>query len=115
MVQAKDIRQVLTANHLKGGHVVFLGEGGSWTAWIDEAVVARTRERAAELESKGTEQTTLNIVVGAYLVDVVEDDGKIRAAHIREHLRTLGPSVRPDLGKQADSQQPDVRQGPAFI
>ncbi len=115
MAAPKDIRQILTANHLKGGHVVFLGEGGSWTTWIDEAVVARTKERAAELDSKGNEQTKLNVVVGAYLVDVVEESGKLRAAHIREHLRTLGPSVRLDLGKQADGKEPDVRQGPAFI
>ena len=115
MAQPKEIRQVLTANHLKSGHVVFLGEGGSWSAWIDEAVVARTKERAAELDSKGAEQTKLNVVVGAYLVDVVEENGKLKAAHIREHLRTLGPSVRVDLGKQADGKEPDVRQGPAFI
>jgi hypothetical protein len=115
MPASKDIRQVLTANHLKGGHVVFLAEGGSWSPWIDDAVVARTKERAAELESKGAEQTKLNIVVGAYLVDVIDENGKLRALHIREHLRTLGPSVRTDLGKQADGKEPDVRQGPAFI
>ena len=28
--------------------------------------------------------------------------GAIRAAHIRERMRTLGPTVRPDLGKQAE-------------
>jgi hypothetical protein len=29
-------------------------------------------------------------------------NGKIRATHIRERIRTLGPTVRLDLGKQAD-------------
>jgi len=29
-------------------------------------------------------------------------NGKIRADHIRERIRTLGPSVRLDLGKQAE-------------
>ena len=115
MAPPKEIRQVLTANHLKGGQVVFLGEGGSWSNWIDEAVVARTKERAAELESKGNEQQKLNVVVGPYLVDVAEENGKLHCVHIREHLRTLGPSVRTDLGKQADGKEPDVRQGPAFI
>ncbi|MFO1173080.1 MAG: DUF2849 domain-containing protein [Hyphomicrobiaceae bacterium] len=101
MAAPKDIRQILTANHLRGGHVVFLAEGGSWSPWIDDAVVARTKERAAELESKGNEQQKLNVVVGPYLVDVVEENGRLRCMHIREHLRTLGPSVRRDLGKQA--------------
>ncbi len=101
MAAPKEIRQILTANHLKGGHVVFLAEGGSWSPWIDDAVVARTKERAAELESKGNEQAKLNIVVGPYLVDVAEENGRLRCSHIREQLRTQGPSVRRDLGKQA--------------
>ena len=34
--------------------------------------------------------------------DAVREDGRIRASHIRERMRTLGPTVRLDLGKQAD-------------
>ena len=109
----KDIRQVLTANRLKDGLVVFLGDGQAWTPWLDDATVARTKEEAVRLEAKGAEQSKMNVVVGAYLIDVVEDGRKLKAAHIREHLRTLGPSVRLDLGKQADEAA--LRGGPANI
>ena len=109
----KDIRQVLTANRLKDGLVVFLGDGNAWTPWIDDASVARSKEEAVRLEAKGAEQAKMNIVVGPYLIDVVEEGRKLRAAHIREHLRTLGPSVRLDLGKQVE--EANVRGGPAFI
>ena len=113
--KTKDIRQVLTANRLKDGLVVFLGEGNAWTPWIAEAVIARSKDDAARLEARGGEHAKTNVVVGPYLMDVIEEAGHVRCAHIREHLRTLGPSVRLDLGKQAEGKEPDVRQGPAFI
>ena len=115
MAAPKDIRQVLTANRLKDGLAVFLGDGNAWTPWIDEATVARSKDDAVRLETKGNEQSKMNVVVGPYLIDVVEDGRKIRAALIREHMRTLGPSVRPDLGLQAEQKDAEVRQGPAFI
>lgn len=115
MEKVKEIRQVMTANRLRDGLVVFLGEGDAWTPWINEAVVARSKDAAARLEARGAEAAKTNLVVGPYLVDVVEDGGRLRAAHIREHLRTLGPSVRTDLGKQAAEKDPEARHGPAFI
>ena len=115
MAAPKEIKQVLTANRLKDGLVVFLGDGNGWTPWIDEATIARSKEEAVRLDSKGNEQSKMNIVVGPYLIDVVEEGRKIRATQIREHMRTLGPSVRPDLGLQAEQKDADVRQGPAFI
>ena len=42
------------------------------------------------------------MVTGGYLFDAERRDGRIRASHIRERIRTLGPTVRPDLGKQAE-------------
>jgi hypothetical protein len=36
------------------------------------------------------------------LFDAERVDGKIRALHMRERIRTLGPTVRLDLGKQAE-------------
>ncbi len=44
-------------------------------------------------------------VVDPYLVAVeIAAEGAPRPRHYREALRALGPSVRPDLGKQADFQ-----------
>ena len=37
-----------------------------------------------------------------YFFDAERINGRIRANHFRERVRTLGPSVRPDLGKQAN-------------
>lgn len=41
-------------------------------------------------------------VVDAYLVDVAIEDGVPVPRHYRERMKTTGPSIRRDLGKQAE-------------
>ena len=36
-------------------------------------------------------------VVGAYVIDATITDGGVRPAHIKDRIRALGPTVRPDL------------------
>lgn len=94
--------QVMTANRLKDGDVVFLTRSGGWSEKIDEATLALEPLAVAALEARASEAVQANVVTGQYLFEATRIDGKIRADHIRERIRTLGPSVRLDLGKQAD-------------
>ena len=94
--------QVLTANRLRDGEVVFLTRSGQWSLTIDEAAIALEPEAAKALEAHGARAVKDNIITGPYLFDAERRDGRVRALHIRERIRTLGPSVRADLGKQAD-------------
>jgi hypothetical protein len=80
--------------------VVFFGSEG-WTETIDAAEIAVDPAGAQTLESRGREAMERNEVVDANLIEVVPEDGRVRPVRLRERLRTLGPSVRPDLGKQA--------------
>ena len=68
------------------------------------------REAADALEAEGLAEMSRNKVVDAYLVDVVLGENGPQPRHFRERLRTLGPSIRPDLGKQAAKAWPR-RQG----
>ena len=111
----RDLRQVLTANFLRDGLVVFMTDGAAWSPWIEDAAIATSKETALELEGKGNIAAKANLVVGPYLIDVLDDNGRPRATHIREHLRTLGPTVRRDLGKQAGRAGGGSGQGGAFI
>jgi len=115
MAAKRELRQVLTANLLRDGLVVFLTDGAAWSPWIEDAAIATTKEAALDLEAKGSAASKANLVVGPYLVDVIDENGRPRAAHIREYLRTLGPSVRRDLGKQAERAAGGSGQGGAFI
>jgi hypothetical protein len=94
--------KVMTANRLRDGDVVFLTRSGAWNEKIDEAVLALEPQAIAALEARAKEAVKANIVTGEYLFDAERIDGKIKAAHIRERIRTLGPTVRVDHGKQAD-------------
>ena len=94
--------QVLTANRLGNGEVVFLNRAGEWTAAIDDAALALEPDAAKVLEARGFEAMQKNLVTGSYLFAAERRNGRIRAGHIRERIRTLGPTVREDLGKQAE-------------
>ena len=94
--------QVMTANRLGDGIAVFLTRTGSWSERIDDAVLAVEPQAATALEARGNEAVAANLVTGPYLFDASRENGAIRASHIRERIRTLGPTVRTDLGKQAD-------------
>ena len=92
--------QVMTANRLLDGEVVFLGAHG-WVETIDRATVAITPEQAKALDALGRQAMAVNEVVDAYLIEVAHEEGRLRPLKLREYLRTVGPSVRTDLGKQA--------------
>ncbi|QPC45012.1 DUF2849 domain-containing protein [Kaustia mangrovi] len=94
--------KALTANRLDDGLVVFLTRSGDWSPRIDDAAVAQEAEAASALEARGHAAEAGNLVTDAYLIDVERVDGRVRPSHIRERIRTLGPTVRTDLGKQAE-------------
>jgi Protein of unknown function (DUF2849) len=94
--------QVMTANRLRDGDVVFLTRAGVWSEKIDDSVLAMEPQAVAALEARAADDVKATLVTGQYLFDAERIEGRIRAAHIRERIRTLGPSVRLDLGKQAD-------------
>jgi hypothetical protein len=94
--------QVMTANRLRDGEVVFLTRAGVWSEKIDDAVLALEPQAKAALETRAADDVRNTLVTGHYLFDAERINGRIRASHFRERVRTLGPSVRPDLGKQAN-------------
>ena len=94
--------QIITANRLADGIAVFLTRSGSWSEKIDDAALALEPQAAAALETRAKADERENLITGAYLIDAERRGGLIRANHIRERMRTLGPTVRLDLGKQAD-------------
>lgn len=94
--------KIITANHLVVGDVVFLAEDG-WTPVVDRAVVADDDAALQPLLARAAEAEEANIVVGAYAVDVRREGGRIVPLHYREAMRTRGPTVRPDLGHQAEA------------
>ncbi|MBB5515859.1 hypothetical protein FHS89_001879 [Rubricella aquisinus] len=91
--------QIVTANDLMLGDVIYLTEGG-WSRRHGDALVARSASEAQEMLA--TAQAQALKIVGPYLADTVLDDaGRPAPVHFREAFRTRGPSNY-DHGKQAD-------------
>jgi hypothetical protein len=92
--------QVLTANRLSDGEVVYLAADGSW---VDRITGAQIYTSPAEGEAAlliGVEAERTQRVVHAYLFDVTPAD-TTKPVKMREIIRAAGPTVRRDLGKQA--------------
>ncbi|WP_374281851.1 DUF2849 domain-containing protein [Novosphingobium sp.] len=91
--------KILTGNDLKSGAVTWW-TGVEWSLHVEDAVdvgdnadTVLAREQAARR------------VTGAYAIDAARDAAGIRPAHIKERIRALGPTVRPDLTlKPADPE-----------
>jgi hypothetical protein len=91
---------ILVANDLVEGHVVFRTAQG-WSLDHRDALIAGNDEAAEALEAEGRAEMAANNVVDAYLIDIELGDDGPTPRHFRERFKTFGPSVRPDLGKQA--------------
>jgi hypothetical protein len=85
------VPQILTANRLRDGDVVYW-RGGSW---VTSLAAAKAVLNAADAFVKGRE------VVNPYLFDVRIAGGEVKPVKEREIIRAAGPTVRPDLGKQS--------------
>ncbi|MGD9919199.1 MAG: DUF2849 domain-containing protein [Paenirhodobacter sp.] len=84
--------KVVTANDLRGGHVVYLTDAGQWTPRLAEAELL-TDEAEAELRLlKALGQT--GVVVGAYLAEMRAGPAGPEPVHFRERFRAQGPSLR---------------------
>jgi hypothetical protein len=101
--------KALAANRLSDGIAVWgtAAPGGfRWTeAW--DAVIPVAADDADVLEAWGAEEAGRDAVVSERLIDVaqVPHSGTYQPTRLRERIVAAGPTVRTDLGKQADQRQ----------
>jgi sulfite reductase (NADPH) hemoprotein beta-component len=103
MSKAPPLPAILMANDLLSGDVVFLGPL-HWEMSYRQALVAHTSSEAEALLARASVAFKANHIVDPYLVHVtVTADREPVPVHYREKMRTLGPTTRLDLGKQAEA------------
>ena len=84
--------KILTGNDLKTGAVTWW-DGVQWSLHVEDAV--DVGEHADTILAR---EQTARRVNAAYAIDAVKDEGgSVRPAHIKDRIRALGPTVRPDL------------------
>ena len=93
--------QVLTANRLIDGEVVYLSQDGAWVERIEAARLFETKADAEASLETGAQAEREQKIVHAYLFDVTLVAGAPKPVKQREIIRAAGPTVRRDLGKQA--------------
>ena len=87
--------QIVTANHLLDGDVIYLTEALDWTRQITAAAVAHDALRAQTLLDEA--QSRPHEAVGPYLAPVTLDpQGRAAPLHFRELYRTTGPTFLRD-------------------
>ncbi len=92
--------KAITANRLEDGVVVYLGADDGWTS--DLAKAARFEDEDAKAALAGAEARAGEIA-GAYLIEVSDAGAPAGRETLRETIRKDGPTVRLDLGYQAEA------------
>ncbi|BCM21725.1 DUF2849 domain-containing protein [Mesorhizobium sp. J8] len=92
--------KVLTANRLSDGIAVWYADGG-WAETVDHADVAHDKAAEDRLEAIGAAAAANNEVLDVNVIDVTIVDGLVEPVRLREKIRAAGPTIHPDLGKQA--------------
>ncbi|MGB7407707.1 MAG: DUF2849 domain-containing protein [Pontixanthobacter sp.] len=88
---------ILTGNDLKTGAVVWW-DGSGWSLHVEDAVDAGDQAETIALR----EEASRNVNV-PYAVEAQMADGVPRPDHIKDRVRALGPTVRPDLTLKPDN------------
>jgi hypothetical protein len=96
--------KILTANRLLTGNVLYWS-AGRWIETLAGAEIFADEISAEAALAQAQTSITANQVVSPYLFDVRQDKDGPCPVKEREIIRSLGPSVRPDTGKQASHVQ----------
>jgi hypothetical protein len=91
------MEQMVLANRLTDGRVVFLAADGSWVEAIAGGAIAIDTDAGEGLLAAARLAESRNAVVEPYLIDIRQVAGQRQPVSWREAIRAAGPTVRTDL------------------
>jgi uncharacterized protein DUF2849 len=97
--------QILTANRLRDGEVVYW-RGGAWTFDLADADIFEDDTAAKRALEAAARAVAERVVVNPYLFAVTRDETGVHPLEEREVIRAAGPTIRRDLGKQSQLASP---------
>ena len=89
--------QMIIANRLIDGVVVFLAPGDAWDTAIASGTVIDDDAEAERLLGVAKQHADRCIVIDPLLIEVKVENGQVRPTEIREVIRAFGPTVRTDI------------------
>ncbi|TAL00352.1 MAG: DUF2849 domain-containing protein [Rhodospirillaceae bacterium] len=90
--------KIATANRLRDGVVVYLDAAGGWTTEVAQARIAHSSEDEQALKAALDSAVRANLIVDAAVIDTRAAEST--PARLREQIRAVGPTVRPDLARR---------------
>lgn len=86
--------QMIIANRLSDGLVVFLAESGGWVESIDAGKAIEEAGEAERLFEASQEDERRCVIIDPNLIEVSRTDGRWVPVVYREAIRAFGPSVK---------------------
>ena len=83
--------KILTGNDLKTGDVIWW-TGYDWSRHVEDAV-----DVGGDADSILAREEATRRVNASYAIEAEKTTDGVRPAHIKDRIRALGPTVRPDL------------------
>ena len=94
--------RAITGNRLRDGAVVFYNDDAGWVERLDDASLYEDKATAeATLAAAKAQAEKERLAVDVFAFEVQVEGGRRVPVTMRDRIRSLGPSVRTDLGKQA--------------
>jgi len=84
---------IVSANRLTDGRVVYLTRDGGWSESIIDGRTAATEEESSTLLADAERAVAAGIIVSPYLVSMADDGGTFTPLHFRERIRLFGPKT----------------------
>jgi hypothetical protein len=85
--------QMIIANTLADGFVVFLTKEDNWSHDIAAGAVAEDSVEAAALLARAKKAEAENLVIDPYLIPIEISNGQRIPTEYREYIRATGPTV----------------------
>ena len=97
---------IITANRLSDGIVLFQDNSGGWVEDFAHAAIYPEAAATKAALALAKEDEARDLIVEPYAVLVELRNGHYAPKALRELIRATGPTIRLDLGKQAQGQAP---------
>lgn len=88
--------EILTANRLSDGDVVYRTTDGGWTDDVDGAELIESSEQLAAAEAAAHADVKASKVLDVVAIAVEVADDHIVPKRLRERIRAFGPTVKSD-------------------
>jgi hypothetical protein len=93
--------QIVTANRLIDGDVVFRAAGGEWVRDVNGSQVLESTADTEAANAAALADFEAAIVVDVAVIDVRVEDGLVIPVRLRERIRAYGPTVKSDYREPA--------------